>query len=357
MNGKLYNVPMNFHEITINGAVVRGDLMKKYAIGDIKTLEDYGKYLDAIKKNEPNMVPYDAGADGNRLSTVHSRATGYLGNFDPVANVTTKDFKKAFDVFEQKPKLEFFNLMHTWNENGYWSKNALVKKETAKDSFSAGKSASFVENLLAANAAYMKLNVAHPEWDVKYYPFNPNVPYTANPYINNGMAINAKSKNAERALMFLDLLRNDKEYNLLTTYGIKGKHYDLSPEGKLIALPDAQNFPADGACPWGWRDDRFYLTANGGLPNYNQILDNARKNLIATPINNFVFDNTTVKSQKANLDSIISQYVGPLNFGVTSSTVEQDWNNNVVAKLKTAGVDTYLQEYQKQLDAYLANLK
>lgn len=63
----------------------------------------------------------------------------------------------------------------------------------------------------------------HPEWDVRVFDAQEDVPPVLNSYLANGMSIFSKSRNPERALMALDYLRNDAEINNLFCYGIEGK--------------------------------------------------------------------------------------------------------------------------------------
>lgn len=100
--------------------------------------------------------------------------------------------------------------------------------------------------------------MAHPEWNVKVIDAMGDRPAILQSYIANGMGIFAKSKNVERALMFLDLLRNDQQYHDLMSYGIKGKHYDVTAEGKIKPLADTASYPIDGNCNWGIRNDKLW---------------------------------------------------------------------------------------------------
>ena len=57
VNGHLYAFPANFSQVGEMGYIVRGDLMTKYGIPDIKTIDDYGVFLDGIVKNDKAMIP------------------------------------------------------------------------------------------------------------------------------------------------------------------------------------------------------------------------------------------------------------------------------------------------------------
>ncbi|HEY0828428.1 MAG TPA: extracellular solute-binding protein, partial [Bacilli bacterium] len=352
VDGKLYALPMNYHETTIHGYLVRGDLMKKYHIPDIRTVDDFGVYLDAVMNNEKDMVPWDT---NNNAPFIIEELTRPYDIYNPdygILGLNIGDLKpKLSYLFDSPHAVELIKKMQGWNLKGYWRKGALVSKISDIDSFKNGKSAASFNNLINANSAYESLKATHPEWDVRFYPCNPKHAYLANPYINNGNAINAKSKNPERALMMLDLFRNNREYNLLTTYGIRGKHFDISGENKLISLPDSANFPPSGASPWGWREDRFYLYPANGLSNYDTVSKNAAMQQAKTNIRNFTPDRTNIKSNDAAVTDIINQYLNPLYFGIVKETVEQDLQT-VKEKMNTAGLDIIIQEVQKQLDAF-----
>ena len=57
VDGKVYMLPMNYKELTAYVFMVRGDLMEKYGIEKIESMDDMEAYLDAIAQNEPSMIP------------------------------------------------------------------------------------------------------------------------------------------------------------------------------------------------------------------------------------------------------------------------------------------------------------
>lgn len=54
VNDKVYMLPMNYKEITAYVYMARGDLMDKYGISSVSTLDEAESYMDAIVKNEPS---------------------------------------------------------------------------------------------------------------------------------------------------------------------------------------------------------------------------------------------------------------------------------------------------------------
>ncbi|MCI8525435.1 MAG: hypothetical protein HFF17_05835 [Oscillospiraceae bacterium] len=68
VGGKIYMLPMNYKEIYGHVFMVRSDLMQKYGITKIGSMEDMEAYMDAIAQNESGRVPLDIGSDtDNRL--------------------------------------------------------------------------------------------------------------------------------------------------------------------------------------------------------------------------------------------------------------------------------------------------
>jgi len=357
VDGKLFVLPMNYNEFSAYGYIVRGDLMKKYNIPDIKTIDDFGVYLDALAKNEKSMIPYDTGNsyDNWGLSILGLRGENEWYSPDNLVlslNMTEKS-PKLFVESTTTQALEFYKKMKVWKEKGYWSTSALVNKTTSKDSFLNGKSGACISNLLEAQSMYQSVVKSHPDWDLRFYPGNTTKATYANSYISNGISINAKSKNPERALMMLDLFKNNEDYFNLTTYGIKGKHYDLNSKNEIVILPDSTNFAPDAACPWGWREERFYKSFADGLPNYSSILASYKKRMVSLPAVNFIADQTKIQDKIATFTNIGSQYELPLRLGF-SKDVEKDLKS-LNDQLKSAGLESYMSEYQVQLDKFYSN--
>ncbi|GGD88949.1 ABC transporter substrate-binding protein [Paenibacillus nasutitermitis] len=350
VDGKLYALPMNAHETTINGYGVRGDLLKKYGLPGIQSLDDFENYLDAVKTNEKDMIPWDTVGLENFVQEELTRPNDiYSLNFS-ILGVNINDNKpQIMTIFDTPQAIDLFKRLQKWNQKGYWAKGAIVDK--VKDTFKNGKSATLYTNLINSTATYQALQPTHPQWDLQFFTTNPDKPFLANPFINNGNAISAKSKNYERALMMLDLFRNDEEYNNLTTYGIKGKHFDLTADKKLVSLPDSKSFPPNDASPWGWRNDLFFYSPSNGLPNYDEVLDLVNSHLMKTNIRNFTPNYESVKSYDAAIKDITNQYLTPLYYGIVKVDVEADIQV-VKEKMMAAGLDKIIQELQRQLDSF-----
>ncbi|SDD50775.1 putative aldouronate transport system substrate-binding protein [Paenibacillus sp. UNCCL117] len=359
VKSKIYMVPASTKEFSHSVVVVRGDLREKYNIPALKTIDDFEKYLDSVAKNEPNLVPYDESANGYSIFDFFV-STEFTPKFIISNSMVTVDLKdksgKLVDIAQTPQYLEFAKKMAEWSKKGYWTKNAMVNKTPIKDSFLAGKSASMGGNVVNGGLTVTTANQKNPEWKAEMYDLYNGKATFVNPYIGNGMSINANSKNPERAMMALDLIRNNEDIFNLASYGIKGKHYELTADKKVQTLGGSDSgFKVDSASPFGWRTPLMVKPLINEPKQVAEIKAAWTKTAVTNPLINFVFDTTNVQNELAAIKNVRDQYMLPITFGVTNDPVEAI--NTLNAKFKEAGLDKVKAEAQKQIDEYLKNNK
>lgn len=360
-NGELYMLGMNSKEYQTHCYVVRGDLMDKYGIKDIKNYDDFTKYLDAVKA-ETDIIPFDGAGEFNKIFTYAA------GNEDETAmgvpgvaknsGVTYKyGTTKILTSDEYNTiKKPWFEKMYDAAQKGYWTSDAPIAKYTEKDQFKSGRSASCIENLSNIPTIYNSVMLDHPDWDVRAYPILPDGKTSrVNPSTQNGISIGAFSKNPERALMVLDLLRHDKELNMLTTYGIQGEYWEEDGDYiKLIGDKKLQEgYPADQACPWGWRNDEFYKPLSGSLPNMAELKKHFEDNYKEDPLRDFVFNPEPVQALHDQLETYKNDQKTLFEYGLKPKEEIDTMLADEVEKKKQLGLEEYEKEVQKQIDEYL----
>jgi putative aldouronate transport system substrate-binding protein len=362
INDNLYMLPMNYDEINPHGWVVRGDLRRKHNIPEIRSLDDFGAYLDAVAKNEQGMIPFNAGPFDIELQTSvllyenfwnHKDALGDA-NFlydmrDPTARV--------LHLVETPQYEEFVRKMRTWYLNGYWSRSVLQNRIDARDSLENGRSAALVLNIGTYDGLWQNVNASHPAWDLEWFMMGPDNPTYINPYINNGMAIPATSLNPERAMMFLEKVHQDEDYYNLLFYGIRGRHYELTEDNKLTlppgVTPENNGYPAGGPCPWGFMNRKFHKESADANPETERIRREVLvpKAIVPTLLS-FVFDAEPVKTEYAAIKGLEDQYFKPLNFGLVDNP--SAYLAEYREMLRRSGIERVKAEMQRQVDEYLA---
>ena len=363
VDGKVYMLPMNYQELTAYVWMARGDLMDKYGIESLDTFDGAEEYMQAIVDNEPSMIPLDVGSDYDRqfvfdlIWNVNSTAKGEdnyavlsptnlltcLKENDPEANVmTTLDA----DIF-----MDTLNKVKDWRDRGFWSRNAVVNTQNNTESFQAGKSALAVMNINTAKSLYATLQAEHPEWDVRVFDAMNGAPATIQSYLANGMSIFSKSKNPERALMALDYLRNDEICNNLFCYGIEGVHWEASGDKGLKSLPDSVNYAYDSNCNWGVRNDKFWRTVEGGIPNAEELTETWKANARSGRYLTFVFDDSAVKNEVAAVSEIYNSDYKLLQLGFTDDPAGDV--EKLKEKLKSAGIEALQEAFHTQALTFL----
>ncbi|MFR4351842.1 MAG: DUF3502 domain-containing protein [Roseburia sp.] len=354
VDGKVYMLPMNYKELTSYVFLVRGDLMEKYGIEKVETMDDIEAYLEAVAQNESSLIPLDIGSDFDARMLYdlfwQTETKDRLDKINPMQlmGYTTQgdDSVTVFNETEDPAFLTVVEKLQDWKNRGFWSKSAVVNTQNSKESFAAGKSAAALMNINNAKSEYTTNVQAHPEWDIRVVDAQGQVPAIVQSYLANGMCIFSKSKNPERALMALDLLRGDEELHDLFSYGIEGEHYVDLGNGKIELTDKNSDYPYDGNCNWGIRNDAYWKSPEGGIPNYDELynkwLETARPDTFAA----FTFNNDSVKNQVAAMNDIYNTDIKLLYLGFTEDP-EKDIAA-VQAKLKAAGAEDVYAEMTRQ---------
>jgi putative aldouronate transport system substrate-binding protein len=367
VNGKIYMIPTATPDKKISVALIRGDLRKKYGVAEVKKISELEPYLKAVKQNEPGMIPlniesgYDLGGvfNGTRIQLTPpfnwaiSGAVPYIYNYQ-VANpkVTTEldgDFTNGF--------VKAANLAKDWYDKGYFNKDPFANKVRSKEAFEQGKSAVAFGNSIDTQGNIAK--AIDSGFEVDIIPvLGSTGHYPADPYINNGLALSATTKNAERTLQALDLMMEDPAYVYLVYFGIEGKNYIVNKDGK-IDLPagltaDKNTYPIDQAGFWWVNKDLFkpmaswpavYVTLNGQIG----------KMLYPSAYSAFSFIPDSVKTELANVTQVWQQYAWPIQVGMVDNVAQAI--ATLRDKLAAASSQKVQDEIQKQIDAWVAAKK
>ncbi len=358
VNGKLYMIPTTFSEFPTVHFAIREDLKKKYGVADIKDLDSFGAYLDAIAKNEKEMVPLNLSVQTNfsDLQQLFNNENEY----GVVGNVAQRNFVYSItdpgasivDVFQTPGFLEFVKKMYQWKQAGYWSKNAISNKTPSSTSFENGTSAATITNILAATNYSYAWPKQHPGWEVQVYDASLGKKQTGTPYIGSGIGIHATAANPERLLMFTELARTDKDLNQLLCYGIKDTHWKLIGEDQVEYIRGDTKVDYTDGLSWFFRNSKFQLKPSGVYSNYDTIFETAEQNEVGHILQAFNFDDTNLKNEMAAIGNVVTQYAVPL---ITGFVEPETGLATLNAKMKEAGADKVLAEIKLQAEKYLAD--
>jgi putative aldouronate transport system substrate-binding protein len=368
VDGHIYMLPFRYVDPEGNGFLYRLDLAEKYGVGKIESIDDLEAYMAAVKENE-GIIPYNAGGFDNQVmsesfamwmdswpdSTDENLVVGQMNYIKVFHN----DPEHPFVLFEHEAFRQALEYARRFYLEGYWPKNVLANTTDSRENFLNGISAITNLNPINANEEWMRLMAKYPEWELDWWSPYQNLTHPPkSPANNNGISIPIASKYPERALMLLEKLHQDQDYADLTTYGIRGIHWDLNEEGDII-LPagitaDTTGFPWDRPCPWGWREEKFYRSgptkSKSTWPVIKEWITYIYENGADKKYGDFTFDKDPVAAELAAIDSVKTQYLDPLIWGMVDP---EEGYEELIEKMYQAGLQEVKDEFNRQWQAYL----
>lgn len=364
INGVCYMVARN--NAYINNAVpvlIRGDLREKYGIEKVDSVEALEAYFKAVAENEEGIYPYAAAGNGVDLSInlFQSRYNmlpfagldKYFGYFYEEGKTPTAD-----DIVWQlgtEEYLEYATQMKAWADMGFWSKNAVSNSISPRDAFENGTSASVFWNIDTCESIKNVVDASHPEWKAELVNVTPGVVHAEGMYTGDGFAFPATSKKLERAMMALDLLKNDKALYDLARYGIEGVHYNATSDSTYTLADGSSGYTvANAPISWGLKNDNLERIMGEAGATQSEIRKSLFSDAISEISSGFIFDETPVKAELAAISDVCSQYVPMIELGLVDDV--QASLNEFNSQCERAGLSTVYEEVKAQFNAYLEGL-
>lgn len=371
IEGKIFMIPTSTPDRKVSVAVLRKDIMKEAGLTEVKRFSELGPYLEAVKKNHPDMIGLNLDSQFD-LPTPYQYLLrdkiGYPGapidSGNPMAQGVAYDFEdptgKLYSMVEE-PYLSAqkyaAGIMKDWYDKGYVNKNPYSNKIRSKDNFVEGKSAVALGNTIDV-ASIMEAAQAKGIETYVVSSLTADGKAPQNSWTNNGISIAANSKNPERVMQAFDLIMEDPSYVYLTYFGLEGKNYALTADGK-IGLPEGvtsenNTYPPDAAGFWFVNKDLFKPMQNWPQA-YIDHQEKVKDFLTDFTYNGFTFNSDKVKTQISNLANASTQYANPIYIGAVKD-VDKAFDD-LAKNLSSAGLDKVKAEVQAQADVYLAGKK
>ncbi len=346
VNGHIYALPPNYSAYATFGTLVRGDLREAYGIDPIEDIEGYGAYLEAIVENNPELIPTAMYATQTPIDGLYFYSQGlYPLSGDVATNspywIDIDDPEgTVVNIVEMESLPEMLAMTRNWYQLGYWQSAVLSMKDN--NMMRKGDAASMLHLI----SSWSSMMVSNPEYDSEYTNFI-DQSYKL-PYMQDGMAIPVSSDNPERALMLLELLRNDRRYYDLMSYGIEDVHYTFNNEGKMVAL-DVDGFQADTYCSWGFRDQEMQYDMAAYTDEYYEVQQQIEASAVSNVYTMFKLEIEPIKLEYEAVSDVMQQYYVPLKLGLVDPQVGLE---ELKRALDSAGIDKVTEEVQRQIDVF-----
>ncbi|HEX7056361.1 MAG TPA: ABC transporter substrate-binding protein [Bacilli bacterium] len=364
IDGKYFMIPTSSPDKKVQAALIRKDLREKYNVPEIHKFSELEPYFAALKKNNPEMIPLSMDSNTDLPMPFYNlleEKTSYFNLATTNAAAVGVGYEQSDDsgqIYSQidEPILSAekwaAGIMKDWYDKGYVIKNPYANKVRSKDQFCEGKVGVALGNTQDLQSIMSQCQSKGIPTDIIPVWWPNGKEKLASP-MNNGVAVPASSKNPERALMALDLIMEDPSYNYLVYFGVEGKNYVITDDGKIGLPPGVSakdnDYPPDAAGFWFTNKNEFKPMADW-TPQYIELQEQLKQNLVIPKYLTFSFNADNVKTQMANITNVSSQYMYPIYIGAVKNVDEAF--NTVIDKLKAAGIEDVKAELQKQIDEF-----
>lgn len=363
VNGKIYG-SVNYQVwgmATARGVQLRKDFADKYNF-DWKSMtkwEDLTPYLAAVKKGEPGIIPFEYSNQADNFADMP-----LIYGMDSVGDKLTPGWiriddqnVKVFNQYETDEYKAYLKTFRDWYMNGYIKKDASTMKDYVPDRkakrIGALYSQSYpdlVDMPELADSAFMP----HTDSADKVYAYQKRF---TEPFIPASgpstalVAVGANSKHPEKAVQMIELLNTNDELYHLIIYGQEGIDYKKVNDKQMEMIPDKYNF--------NWSEWEIGQSIGRVLWDKNENVEAREKSLAmiyeadktakVSPVMGFTFNTEPVKTQVANVNSVVKE----LLYSLGSGSVDPDKYLPIFQeKLKKAGADDIIAEKQKQIDEW-----
>ncbi|MCR4729154.1 MAG: ABC transporter substrate-binding protein [Lachnospiraceae bacterium] len=362
IDGNIYMVPNYQNQFGQDVMAIRGDLMKKYGISQITNWDELMAFYKACAAANDGIYASQGSPSYQYFQSKGLTTTGGAPKSGELILYNTQDPSDlSFTyVLDWDGFTDYCKQMKELAVAGAWSPDVLNSTDERQDGLLNGRTATMTWNLGTCRTYAKQAESEHPEWEMTLIDPVATMPKKVNSYINNGVAINSRSKNKERAMMVLNEFYTNPEVYDLAYLGIEGKHWEAVGTDQYKVI-DESGYGVDSNCNWGWtnttiRRTEYIENKTAVDKRYDELDDAFNANVKKDHIyDGFNFDSTNVSTQFAAVEAAVGKYFDPLSNGlvddVDASLAE------FRAALESAGIRDIIAELEKQAKEYVDSKK
>lgn len=348
-NGKQYAIPVGNRasSAAFYSVMVRQDLLEEVGMTTIGSLADLEQYYDKVHAKYPDMIGF-ASTDATYMLMYEytDQNLNWINNFIAVNEAAQDD--KLISWYETPEFKKYASLMNGWYKKGIIPKYAVTNQPQLMSDWNAGKAMFFPGTATRPIEGIAGITKAVPTAKLQNYFLSKNDrPKISRGTYNTAYFVSANAKHPERYVAFFNLLQKNQELYDLFTYGIKDKDYTIDENGRVTKLT-SDLFLDD----WMMMNDKFMRFEKSVPDDFIEQYKHWDDDAILSKTAGFNFDNTAVKNEESKLNGVFTEFIAP----IASGFVDYDtYFPKALDKLKAAGLDKYIAEYQKQFSAWYAN--
>lgn len=349
-NGEIYAIP--FGNKPYAGSMqyfdVRGDILDELGVKaeDITTLEQLEDLFRQVQEKYPDMRILTNAGDflPDALWGVCGEGTRSVNEGDFYYVNEEEDSDQVYSYYESDAFKNLCGITAKWAEEGFLDKDLLTNPSQGEMDWNSGNC--FARNGMPAALLSTSLKTATPDAYETLIKIGDQTNIKTKDY-DWGIAISAADQDkVDRWLQLFNWMYQDQEHYNFCIYGVEGTDYQKNEDGTIEKLVNDSFIDSwfMEAIPYESFDPSFSEETVEKYMNF----DEGSK---LSKLSGFSFDSTPVASEIAMLTSIYNEKLLPMILGF----LDYDENiDSVLSDLKSAGLDTYMEEVQKQYSEFYA---
>jgi len=353
VNGRLFALPFgnkpNAGENYL--LMAREDILKDVGMDDLKTIEDVEKFWTLAHEKYPDMIGFSRGGINPLIfnGALDSDRNVFRLNGFVATDGNKLDSSEVWSYYESDEYRQSAEIAKRWYDMGMIPTYILSNGSQADAEFYNANA------LFTIGASYRVF-----EYQDIVNKVNPNVVFknyylgdkTQKPLMSRGaystaFAVSANVEGEELVgyVKLINLFQSSQEWVDFILYGVEGKDYNWAEDGTMEMintdvlvdtwLPDNINFKRYPAWVTDEQKDTYENWNEGCIP---------QKDI------GFAFDLTPVSTEYAQLQAVEQEYFNPITAGIISY---EDNIDEAIKRLKDAGIDAFVAEYQRQFDEFI----
>ncbi|OUP80670.1 hypothetical protein B5F07_20210 [Lachnoclostridium sp. An169] len=351
VNGQVYAIPTLRDMASGYGVLVSKTALDATGIDpkSITTYEDFENVLATFKQMFPEKVTFATIDPSVSVWTHMINDYDPLGDYIGVLRDGGRNSLEVVNLFEDEDYIEDLKMIRRWYQEGYILPDITTNNMVLPMLISGELIA------CASNQRPGQEKGAESLMPGGAYAIQLGETLCTTQHVSNViMCVPITCERPEKVVQFLDLLYTDPVVVNYLHYGVEGVHYVKTDVENVIAFPEGVDLTT--STYYGHNTSYFgnqlisyvWNTLDSTLwEDTKAFNENAPKSMAY----GFVFDSSSVKNELTAVQNVLAQYRIPLEDGsVDLDTVLPEFQQ----ALKDAGIDTIIEEKQRQLDAWAA---
>ena len=313
--------------------------VQKYNI-DVESIKDFSTLNDAlqtIKAGEGKTVYPMKLAQGSTFNGFFNGYDDLAAGIAPIGVWYEDENRQVVSLLEQDDVMEKLNWLHKWYQDGIINPDANVVTDGGKQSiFGSAQGWPAAATTWAFNNGIEKFDLTQV--------FGPI--YATGTIQGSMNAVSANSKYKTEALKVLQLMNTDSKFRDMCAYGTEGNYMEYSEDGTVQKLRDDWVWPS-------YTQGTFFIlsTQTDGDPDAWEQVKKQNESAVSSTCLGFSMDIADIQNEVANVNTVWDKYKNDL---LTGAVDPETTVPVILEELKAAGLDTVMEEAQRQIDEFFA---